>query len=128
MWKNIVNRSTEKMSNQEMQRKNTFEMLNKEMKENAKNYTIKSTVRSHTQPPFFQTMMIIIPYIRKTGSDISTSLIQGFNFTNSQFQLHEFTISTSRIHDFNFTNLISRIQLLEFNFTNSTSRIQELNS
>ena len=63
--------------------------------------------------------------VRKTGSDISTTLIQGFNFTNSRFQLHEFTISTSRIHDFNFTNSTSRIQLHEF--TNSTSRIHEFN-
>ena len=61
--------------------------------------------------------------VRKTGSVISTTLIQGFNFTNSRFQLHEFTNSTSRIHDFNFTN--SRIQLHEF--TNSTSRIHEFN-
>ena len=75
-------------------------------------------------------------FLRKTGSDISTTLIQGFNFTNSRFQriqlheftiqLHEFTNSTSgiplhefnlRIHEFNFMNH-------EFNFTNSTSRIQ----
>ena len=73
--------------------------------------------------------------IRKTSSDISTTSIQGFNFTNSRFQLHEFTISTSRIHDFNFTN--SRFQLHEFTnstsriqlheFTNSTSRIHEFN-
>ena len=48
-----------------------------------------------------------IANVRKTGSDISTTLIQGFNFTNSRFQLHEFTISTSRIHDFNFTNSTS---------------------
>ena len=66
-----------------------------------------------------------ITFLRKTGSDISTTLIQGFNFTNSRFQLHEFTISTSRIHEFNFTN--SRIQLQEFHFTNSTSRIHEFN-
>ena len=45
--------------------------------------------------------------VRKTGSDISTTLIQGFIFTNSRFQLHEFTISTSRIHNFNFTNSTS---------------------
>ena len=57
-------------------------------------------------------------FLRKTGLDISTTLIQGFNFTNSRFQLHEFTISTSRINDFNFTNSSSRIQLHEF--TNST--------
>ena len=77
----------------------------------------------------YATFNIIVPgpqmccrYVRKTGSDISTTLIQGFNFTNSRFQLHEFTISTSRIHEFNFTN--SRIQLQEVHFTNSTSRIQ----
>ena len=58
--------------------------------------------------------LIQIYVVRKTGSVISTTLIQGFNFTNSWFQLHEFTNSTSRIH--------------EFNFTNSTSRIQQLNS
>ena len=63
--------------------------------------------------------------VRKTCGDISTTLIQGFNFMNSRFQLHEFTISTSRIHDFNFTNSTSGIQLHEF--TNSTSRIHEFN-
>ena len=62
-------------------------------------------------------------YLRKTGSDISTTLIQGFNFMNSRFQLHEFTNSTSRIHEFNFTN--SRIQLHEFNFTNSRIQLHE---
>ena len=66
---------------------------------------------------------IYIYELRKTSSDISTTLIQGFNFTNSRFQLHEFTISTSRIHDFNFTNSTSQIQLNEY--TNSTSRIHE---
>ena len=64
-----------------------------------------------------------ISSLRKTGSDISTTLIQGFNFTNSRFQLHEFTISTSRIHDFNFTNSTSRIH--EFNFTNSRIQLHE---
>ena len=66
-------------------------------------------------------------FVRKTGSDILTTLIQGFNFTNSRFQLHEFnfTNSTSWIHEFNFTN--SRIQLHEFNFTNLASRIHEFN-
>ena len=78
-----------------------------------------------------------IGLVRKTGSDISTTLIQGFNFTNSRFQLHEFTISNSRIHEFNFTNstsrihefnfMNSRIQFHEFHFTNSTSRIHEFN-
>ena len=74
---------------------------------------------------FTRSMTLPYLFLRKTGSDISTTLIQGFNFTNSQFQLHEFTISTSRIHDFNFTNSSSRIQLHEF--TNSTSRIHEFN-
>ena len=53
-----------------------------------------------------------IHVLRKTGSDISISLISDFNFTNSRFQLREFTISTSRIHE--FTNSALRIQLHEF--------------
>ena len=67
--------------------------------------------------------LVSIGMLRKTGSDISTTLIQGFNFMNSRFQLHEFTISTSRIHDFNFTNSTSRIH--EFNFTNSRIQLHE---
>ena len=61
-------------------------------------------------------------FVRKTGSDILTSLIQGFDFTNSRFQLHDFNVTNSRcqLHEVSFTN--SRIQLHEF--TNSTSRIQ----
>ena len=54
--------------------------------------------------------------LRKTGSDISTTLIQGFKFTNS----------ASRVHVFNFTN--SRFQLREFNFTNSTVEFVKSNS
>ena len=80
--------------------------------------------------------------VRMTSNDISVSLIQGFNFTNSRFllhfmnlriydfnfmnsrtRLHEFTNSASRIQEFNFTNLTTRIYY--FNFTNSTSRIHD---
>jgi hypothetical protein len=47
-----------------------------------------------------------------------------FNFMNSLFQLHEFSISTSWIHYFNFMN--SRFQLHEVKFVKTKSGIHEV--
>jgi hypothetical protein len=83
-----------------------------------------------------QTWIDLLFNILKTGGDILTlwipdfiPCIPDFNFTNSRFHHHEFTISISQIHDFNFTNsnslihefMNSRFQLHKF--TSSTSRM-----
>ena len=98
---------------------------------------------SSTRASVFCLLIISFYFLRKTfqcwnkfSNKITTKDRQWhFNYINSRFQLHEFTISTSRIRDFNFTNSripefnfmnsISRIH--EFNFTNSASRIHEFN-
>ena len=67
--------------------------------------------------------LYVLTEILKSKSKSTKDRWWHFNYINSRFQLHEFTISASRIHEFNFTN--SRFQLHEFNFTNSTSRIHE---
>jgi hypothetical protein len=100
--------------------------------------------------PYWWVKATCVIKVRNTGGDISTSWIPDFFFVNSQFkhsefsnsrfQLHEFTISTSEIQlyefkvfrslfqlgkFYNFSFVFSQFQLHELNI--ATTRIQDFN-